>query len=99
MEIIKKLTKRVNSYLKLPLGPPEPVYVFNDSCENLLLSTRILSAMIAHLFIKEVTEEVIVETERCIKIFLIYYSKFGQVLHKENEQSNTKLQKNLSIIT
>ena len=75
-EKLKKLTKRVNAYLKLPSGPPEPVCVFNDPCENLSLSMQALSAMIAHLFIREGTEEVIVEAKRRIKIFLTYYSKF-----------------------
>ena len=53
---LKVLTKRVNSYMKIPTGPPKPVCVFNDPCENLLLSIQALSTMIAHLLIREVTD-------------------------------------------
>ena len=35
---LKVVTKRVEHYLKLPTGTPEPVTVFNDPCDNLLLA-------------------------------------------------------------
>ena len=85
------MTKRVEHYLKLPTGTPEPVTVFNDPCDNLLLAVQALSAMIAHLLIRVVTEEALIEAKRRIKIFLTYYSKFEEIFHTKKEPSTMNI--------
>ena len=81
------LKKRVKFYFDLPDGPPEPSDFFSKPSDNLLLTIQSLISMMAYLMVTEVNEQIIIESERRIKLFLSCYKMF------DDEFDNKTLQK------
>ena len=88
VDIVKE---RVQHYMSLPNGPPTPIPILMCPTTDLLLTTQMLTAMIAHLMILEVNETTI-KADRRIKLFLSFFDKFDQQLTLE---SNTHKHKSI----
>ena len=79
---VDQLKKGQKIYEDLPKGPLEQVAVFTTLLQYLKLSVQTLSAMIVHILIREVDEEIICEVEKSIKIFLTYFDSFDKCFGK-----------------
>jgi len=83
----KDLSVRVLEYIASTTGPPPILEAPGGSADNVILVVSALSAMIARLMTRVITDIHIIDIKRHIKLFLSFYEQFDMDNRKSTDET------------